>query len=150
MGMVGEALQPYQQQMQQEISRLHEQQEEARRDQQARDLVAEFPELSTQEAAERLAGEKGLVQQWADELGERMGDPSLAARLKAEPAVWKLVHMAQAGADTGNRMDGSTDPAAASLEAGGGPGPAAQTNEDIVKGIMEAGGRGSKVLDFRT
>jgi hypothetical protein len=119
---------------------MAEQMAEMRRDQQARDLAAEFPEIATDEMANKIAGPGGLAAQMADQLGQ----PGLAA----EPGFWRLVYMAHRAAESGNQ-DGSDGPAA-TLEAGGGPGPAAQTNEDIVKGIMEAGGRGSKVLDFRT
>jgi len=120
---------------------MAEQMAEMRRDQQARDLAAEFPEIATDEMANRIAGRGGLAEQMAHQLGQ----PGLAA----EPSFWRLVYMASKAAETANE-GGPEGPETARLEAGGGPGPAAQTNEDIVKGIMEAGGRGSKVLDFRT
>jgi hypothetical protein len=148
-GMVHQALEPYRKQMQQEVNSLREQQEEARREQQARDLAAEFPELQVKGAAEELAGENGLVKQWADELAQETGDPELAARLAAEPIIWRTVHLARAGGKHANELDGSDGPGAAPLESSGGPGPAQRSNEDIVQGIMDAGGQGSKVLNFR-
>jgi hypothetical protein len=118
---------------------MREQMAEMRRDQQARDLAAEFPEIATDEMANQIAGPGGLAAQMADQLGQ----PGLAA----EPSFWRLVYMAHKQAEQAN--NGSDGPGAAPLESAGGPGPAQQTNEDIVKGIMEAGGQGSKVLNFR-
>jgi hypothetical protein len=147
-GMVHQALEPYRQQMQQEIAAVKEQQDEMRREQQAGDLAAEFPELEIKGAAEKLAAPGGLAQQAAEDLASRMGDPNLAVKLRAEPGFWRLVHLAEAGGKHANELDGSGDPGAAPLESSGGPGPT-QTHEDIVKGIMESGGQGSKVLDHR-
>jgi hypothetical protein len=118
---------------------MREQMAEMRRDQQARDLAAEFPEIATDEMANQIAGPGGLAAQMADQLGQ----PGLAA----EPGFWRLVYMAHKQAEQAN--NGSDGPGAAPLESAGGPGPAQQTNEDIVKGIMESGGQGSKVLNFR-
>jgi hypothetical protein len=118
---------------------MREQMAEMRRDQQARDLAAEFPEIATDEMAQQIAGPGGLAAQMADQLGQ----PGLAA----EPSFWRLVYMAHKQAEQAN--NGSDGPGAASLESAGGPGPAQQSNEDIVKGIMESGGQGSKVLNFR-
>jgi hypothetical protein len=118
---------------------MREQMAEMRRDQQARDLAAEFPEIATDEMANQIAGPGGLAAQMADQLGQ----PGLAA----EPSFWRLVYMAHKQAEQAN--NGSDGPGAAPLESAGGPGPAQQTNEDIVKGIMESGGQGSKVLNFR-
>src|SRR3954451_6685966 len=119
---------------------MAEQMAEMRRDQQARDLAAEFPEIATDEMANKIAGPGGLAAQMADQLGQ----PGLAA----EPGFWRLVYMAHRQAEQAN--NGSDGPGAAPLESAGGPGPAQQTNEDIVKGIMESGGQGSKVLNHRT
>jgi hypothetical protein len=118
---------------------MREQMAEMRRDQQARDLAAEFPEIATDEMAQQIAGPGGLAAQMADQLGQ----PALAA----EPSFWRLVYMAHKQAEQAN--NGSDGPGAAPLESAGGPGPAQQSNEDIVKGIMESGGQGSKVLNFR-
>jgi hypothetical protein len=118
---------------------MREQMAEMRRDQQARDLAAEFPEIATDEMAQQIAGPGGLAAQMADQLGQ----PGLAA----EPSFWRLVYMAHKQAEQAN--NGSDGPGAAPLESAGGPGPAQQSNEDIVKGIMESGGQGSKVLNFR-
>jgi hypothetical protein len=118
---------------------MREQMAEMRRDQQARDLAAEFPEIATDEMAQQIAGPGGLAAQMADQLGQ----PGLAA----EPSFWRLVYMAHKQSEQAN--NGSDGPGAAPLESAGGPGPAQQSNEDIVKGIMESGGQGSKVLNFR-
>jgi hypothetical protein len=147
-GMVHQALEPYRQQMQQEIADLREQHEEARREQQAGDLAAEFPELEINDAAQHLAAPGGLAHQAAERLADRVRDPDLAVKLRAEPEFWRLVHLADAGGKHANELDGSGGPGAAPLESSGGPGPA-QTSEDIVKGIMESGGQGAKVLNHR-
>jgi YesN/AraC family two-component response regulator len=119
---------------------MREQMAEMRRDQQARDLAAEFPEIATDEMAQQIAGPGGLAAQMAESLGQ----PGLAA----EPSFWRLVYMAHKQAEQANE-NGSDGPGVAALESSGGPGPAQQSNEDIVKGIMDAGGQGSKVLNFR-
>jgi hypothetical protein len=54
---------------------MREQMAEMRRDQQARDLAAEFPEIATDEMAQQIAGPGGLAAQMADQLGQ----PGLAA-----------------------------------------------------------------------
>jgi hypothetical protein len=119
---------------------MREQMAEMRRDQQARDLAAEFPEIATDEMAQQIAGPGGLASQMAESLGQ----PGLAA----EPSFWRLVYMAHKQAEQANE-NGSDGPGVAALESSGGPGPAQQSNEDIVQGIMDAGGQGSKVLNFR-
>jgi DNA-binding transcriptional MerR regulator len=107
---------------------------------QARDLAAEYPELATEEMAQKVAGRGGLAEQMAGQLG----NPELAS----QPSFWRLVYMAHKAAETASQ-DGSENPGAGHLEGGSGPGPAPQSEEDIVKGIMGAGGVGSKVLNFR-
>jgi hypothetical protein len=107
---------------------------------QARDLAAEFPEIATEEMAQKVAGRGGLAEQMAGQLG----NPELAS----QPSFWRLVYMAHKAAETASQ-DGSENPGAGHLEGGSGPGPAPQSEEDIVKGIMGAGGVGSKVLNFR-
>jgi hypothetical protein len=116
---------------------------EMRRDQQARDLAAEFPEIAEPDMAQKLAGRGGLAEQMATELGQ----PALAA----EPSFWRLVYMAHKAAESANAENGSGDPQAARLESGSGPGPASQMSEaDLVQQIVNAGdGLGKRVLDFR-
>jgi hypothetical protein len=116
---------------------------EMRRDQQARDLAAEFPEIAEPEMAQKLAGRGGLAEQMATELGQ----PALAA----EPSFWRLVYMAHKAAESANAENGSGDPQAARLESGSGPGPASQvTEDDLRNAIINAGdGLGKRVLDFR-
>jgi DNA-binding transcriptional MerR regulator len=107
---------------------------------QARDLAAEFPEIATEEMAQKIAGRGGLAEQMANELG----NPELAQK----PSFWRFAYMAHKAATSANE-NGSENPGAGHLEGGSGPGPAPQSEEDIVKGIMGAGGVGSKVLNFR-
>jgi hypothetical protein len=116
---------------------------EMRRDQQARDLAAEFPEIAEPDMAQKLAGRGGLAEQMATELGQ----PALAA----EPSFWRLVYMAHKAAESANAENGSGDPQAARLESGSGPGPASQvTEDDLRNAIINAGdGLGKRVLDFR-
>lgn len=122
---------------------MAEQMTEMRRDQQARDLAAEFPELAEPERAQKIAGKGGLAEQMATQLGR----PELAA----EPSFWRLVHMADKAAEAANAENGSGGPEAARLESGSGPGPAApRTEADLVNDIVNAGdGLGKRVLDFR-
>lgn len=115
-----------------------EQQTQMRRDLAARDLAGEFPELADEKMANLVAGQGGLAERAAAMLGQ----PQLAA----EPSFWRLAYMAHKAAEAANQ-EGSGDPGAASLESGGGAGPAPMSQEDRVKQIMGAGGRGSSVLD---
>jgi hypothetical protein len=112
--------------------------ENMRRDQAARDLAGEFPELAEPEMAQKVAGRGGLAEQAAAMLGQ----PQLAA----EPSFWRLAYMAHKAAEAANQ-EGSGDPGAASLEAGGGAGPAQFSEADYVKAIRNAGGGGSNVLN---
>lgn len=120
------------------IAPLQQQVETMQRDQLAADLVSEFPELATPEAAQRIAGKGGL----AEQLAESLGVPQLAGN----PLMWRVAHMMDKAAESANGS-GSTDPGAASLESGNGASPGAQPQVDLVKQIMEAGGRGNRVLD---
>lgn len=116
-----------------------EQQTEMRRNQQARDLAAEFPELGEPEMAQKIAGRGGLAEQMAQHLGR----PELAA----EPSFWRLVYGFHKGAETANQ-EGSGDPGAVTLESAGGAGPG-PSQEDLVNAIKNAGGGlGAKVLNF--
>jgi hypothetical protein len=120
---------------------MREQMAEMRRDQQARDLAARVPgNRDRRNGRHQIAGPGGLAAQMADQLGDSPGSPP-------NRAFWRLVYMAHKQAEQAN--NGSDGPGAAPLESAGGPGPAQQSNEDIVKGIMESGGQGSKVLNFR-
>jgi hypothetical protein len=121
------------------VAPVMEQQTQMRREQQARDLAGEFPEMADPKVAQMVAGPGGLAEQAATALG----NPNLAA----EPGFWRLAYMAHKAAETANQEgEGSGDPGAAHLESGNGAGPG-MTQEDRVKQIMESGGRGSRVLD---
>lgn len=123
-----------------------EKQEAARRNGEARDLAGEFPELSTPEMAQKIAGPGGLAEQVAQQIAQAAGNPQLAAILAAEPSVWRLAYMAHKAGDLANQ--GSGDPGAAHLEGGGGPGPAQLTEADLVKQIAQSGdGLGARVLN---
>lgn len=114
--------------------------EEQRRNNEARDLGNEFPELKTNEMAQFIAGRGGLAEQAAHAFGQ----PHLAA----EPAFWRLVYMAHKASDLANQQ-GSGDAGAAHLEGGGGPGPAQLSEADLVKQISQSGdGLGAGVLNF--
>lgn len=110
---------------------------------QARDLAGEFPELASDDVANKIAGQGGLAQQLAGSLDR-------SQPLEGQPNFWRLVYMAHKAAESANAENGSGDPAAR-LESGSGPGPANQMTEaDIVQGIVNAGdGLGKRVLDFR-
>jgi hypothetical protein len=130
-------------QAQQIVGPMQEQLLELRRDQQARDLAAEFPEIAQPDVAQKIAGPGGLAHQYA----EMLGQPGLAA----EPSFWRLCYMANKAADAANaEQEGSEGPGAAHLESGAGAGPAGQ-QVDLKALILGADGpRGSKVLDFKT
>jgi hypothetical protein len=92
-----------------------------------------------QQPAEPQQEEQGADEvdlSWLDQVS--LEDPSVA---QAAQAKLKAAETAS--------QDGSENPGAGHLEGGSGPGPAPQSEEDIVKGIMGAGGVGSKVLNFR-
>lgn len=121
------------------IAPIQQQQQEQQRDQMARDLVGEFPELAQPEVAQAVAGKGGLAEQLAESLGvpEKAGDPRL----------WRVAYMMSKAADAANGP-GSADPGGANLESGVGAGPGQQRQADLVKSIMESGGAGSSVLNF--
>lgn len=130
------------QRAQQLIAPLQAQQEELRRDQEARDLAGEFPELADEKMAKMIAGPDGLATQMAQALGQ----PALAH----EPAFWRMTYLAHKATEAHNAQSAG-DTAAANLESGRGPGPAsAPSPEDRWRQIVESGGRGSSVLDFKT
>lgn len=123
------------------VAPLQQQQTEMRRDQQARDLAGEFPELADPKIAELVAGRGGLAEQAAIALGQ----PALAA----EPSFWRISYMAHKAAESANAEgEGSGDPGAASLESGNGAGPGL-SEADVVQMVKDGGGRrGSSVLNF--
>lgn len=147
-----------QQLMQQEFERIADQraqalvapvierQEQARINTEARDLADRFPELQDADAAKRLAGPGGLVEQ---ALSQANLPPQVAKQIAAEPWFWGMVHMADKAATVAN-SEGSGDPGAAHLEHGGGASPAPMSQADLVKAIVNSGsgaGLGARVLD---
>jgi hypothetical protein len=107
------------------IEPLREQQDTLRRSQEARDLVAEFPEMAQEDTARAVLG---IAQQFA----EANNLPQLAQNV----GFWRLIHMAGRAAEMANQ-EGEDGPPAAHLEGGGGAGPSAGrqagfTADDIV------------------
>lgn len=127
-------------QIAQELGPVKEAQAQMRREQQARDLIGEYPEFQDAKIAERIAGPKGLAVQLAQDLGM----PQLAV----EPTFWRLVHMADRGAASANAETGAESPTAAHLEGSGGANPGGAGQVDLASQIMNAGGGGKSVLPF--
>lgn len=127
-------------QIAQALGPVQEQQAQFRREQQARDLIGEYPEFQDPKVAERIAGPKGLAVQLAQDLGM----PQLAV----EPSFWRLVHMADRGAASANAETGAESPTAAHLEGSGGANPGGAGQVDLASQIMNAGGGGKSVLPF--
>jgi hypothetical protein len=147
-----QAIQTYAQQVAQQavaplaqrVAQQDQRMEEMRRSQEATHLAGLYPELEDMGAAQKLAGPGGLVEQTLQNASGL--PPEVTQILHAEPWFWGLVHEASKAREIANQ-EGSGDPGAASLESGSGAGPAQMTQEDRVKQIMNAGGRGSRVLD---
>lgn len=107
------------------------------REQQARDLVAEHPELQDREVAE------AVVRQ-AQQVAQDMGQPELGNN----PQFWKLIHQASRATAAANAEEGGADASrAAHLEGGGGAGPAGGGQVDIAGDIINSK-RGGSVLPF--
>jgi hypothetical protein len=91
-------------------------QAEARMEQQARDLVAEYPELGQREVAEQVVG-------LARDIADQNFPAEVAQVLKDSPAWWRQVFLAGRGVEAAN-AEGGESPATAVLEGGGGAAPA--------------------------
>lgn len=93
------------------------QQQEFRMEQQARDLVSEFPELGERETAEQVVGLAG-------DIADQNFPPEVANVLKNSPGFWRLVFLSGRGVETANNEGAGESAQAATLEGGGGAAPA--------------------------
>jgi hypothetical protein len=108
------------------IAPVVQQQAEMRRQNEARDLVAEFPEIAQPEVAQQVV-------QVARQLAEANGHPELAD----EPWMWRLTYMAGRAVDSANE-EGSQEPGAATLEGGGGARPTGGQQGDAAEEYRQA------------
>lgn len=115
------------QQVQQALQPLVQQLTEVRTRLDAADLVGEFPELGSEEQAQRVVQ---AAQEWATNIGQ----PELASN----PMVWRMVYMASKAAESANN-EGSDDPGAAHLEGGSGAAPGGNSQVDLGDLIVNAG-----------
>lgn len=125
--------------VQQHLNPLQERLQTFERMDQARELTAEFPELNDPEHAQRVIG-------MSREYAEMMNKPELAD----EPAMWRLMHLANAAMVAAKEEEGNTS--AAHVEGAGGAGAGGQPQVDlgdlIVNGQAEGAPLGSKVLPW--
>jgi hypothetical protein len=128
-----------QQGIQQAVTPLEERQARQERLDQARELTDEFPELNDPEHAQRIIG-------MSREYAEMMGKPELAD----EPAMWRLMHLANAAMVAAKEEEGNTS--AAHVEGAGGAGAGGQPQVDlgdlIVNGQGEGAPLGRRALPF--
>lgn len=115
--------QAVQQQVQSLMGPQQQQLAEMRMEQQARDLVGEFPELGQEDTAKQVVG-------LAAQIADQNFPPEVAKVLNNSPAWWRQVYLAGRGVEAAN-TEGADAPAAAHLEGGGGAAPAggSQANE---------------------
>lgn len=122
------------------IAPIQQQQEEFRRQNEARDLVGEFPELAQEETATQVTS-------LARQLAEANGHPELSN----EPWLWRLTYMAGRAVDSANG-EGSEEPGAAHLEGGGGARPTggqqADPAEAFRQGLIDSSRKGRGALPF--
>lgn len=104
----------------------------------AQELVDEFPEMATPEVAKRIAGEGGI----ADQLAAQLGQPELAK----QPGFWRIAYIASRAMDA-MQEEGSEQPPAGHMEGGGGAMPGADA-PDMGDLIVESRA-GSRALPFR-
>jgi hypothetical protein len=125
--------------VQQHLSPLQERLQTFERMDQARELTSEFPELNEPEHAQRVIG-------MSREYAEMMGKPELAD----EPAMWRLMHLANAAMVAAKEEEGNTS--AAHVEGAGGAGAGGQPQVDlgdlIVNGQGEGAPLGRRALPF--
>jgi hypothetical protein len=127
-----------QQQVQAAVEPLQEQIATMEAQRQADLLAGEFPELQDPEIAQNVID---VSRQYAQMLGQpALGD---------NPGFWRMAYMAGRAADAAN-AEQQGQPPAATLEGAGGasPGGAANEQEQLVQGILSAGGAGRSVLPF--
>lgn len=107
--------------VQQQVQSLMGPQQEAianmRMEQQARDLVGEFPELGQDEVAKQVVG-------LAAQIADQNFPPEVAKVLNNSPAWWRQVYLSGRGVEAANEQNGAESPQAAQLEGGGGAAPA--------------------------
>lgn len=113
--------------VQQHLNPLQERLQTFERMDQARELVAEFPELNEQDHAQRVIG-------MSREYAEMMGEPQLADN----PQMWRLMHLANA-AMVAAKEEGDQSPAA-HIEGAGGAGAGQQPQVDLGDLIVNGGG----------
>jgi hypothetical protein len=125
--------------VQQHLSPLQERVQQFEKMDQARELVAEFPELNEPEHAQRIIG-------MSREYAEMMGQPEVADN----PQMWRLMHLANA-AMVAAKEEGEQSPAG-HVEGAGGAGAGQQPQQDlgdlIVNGQGEGAPLGRRVLPF--
>jgi TolA-binding protein len=128
----------------QRVTQQDQRMEEMRRSQEATRPRRESTQSWRTGAAQKLAGPGGTRRADAAERVRSApgSDPDPPRR-----AVVLGIGTRRSKAREIANQEGSGDPGAASLESGSGAGPAQMTQEDRVKQIMNAGGRGSRVLD---
>lgn len=127
-----------QQQVQAALAPIQEQVRNMEAQRQADLLAGEFPELQDPEIAQNVID---VSRQYAQMLGQPdLGD---------NPAFWRMAYMAGRAADAAN-AEGEQQPQAATLEGAGGasPGGGADAQQQLVQGILNAGGAGRSVLPF--
>ena len=127
-----------QQQVQAAVAPLQEQVRTMEAQRQADLLAGEFPEMQDPEIAQNVIN---VSRQYAEMLGQpELGD---------NPAFWRMAYMAGRAADAAN-AEQQQQPAAATLEGAGGASPAgaADAQQQVVQGILNADGAGRSVLPF--
>lgn len=125
--------------VQQHLNPLQERLQTFERMDQARELTSEFPELNDPEHAQRVIG-------MSREYAEMMNKPELAD----EPAMWRLMHLANAAMVAAKEEEGNTS--AAHVEGAGAAGGGQQSQVDlgdlIVNGTGEGAPLGRRALPF--
>jgi hypothetical protein len=124
-----------QQLMEQHVNPLRQQLGLIQQTGEARDLVAEFPELGEEETARSVVT-------MAQQLAEGLGAPQLAGH----PQMWRLAYLAGRAMEAA-QQEGGEEPRPAHLEGGGGAGPAGGSQPDLKQQILDAS-KGSSVLPF--
>lgn len=125
-----------QQLMEQHVNPLRQQLGLIQQTGEARDLVAEFPELGEEETARSVVT-------MAQQLAEGLGAPQLAGH----PQMWRLAYLAGRAMEAAQQEGQEDGPQAAHLEGGGGAGPAGGSQPDLKQQILDAS-KGSSVLPF--
>lgn len=126
-------------QVQQAVTPLTEKLSGMEREQQVRDLAAEFPEMTQPEVAQQVVG-------LANQIVQAYGWP---AEMAGDPRMWRMAYLAGRATDAHNQEESGGDPAAALVEGGRGPNPGAGQQVDLGEQIVNGGGRrGAGALPF--